>query len=222
MNEIHLHVPDKINDNKGVFFNYDGTSPIKRKVYSNKNQHQDNVGLIRIVDFLNNKKSPLTLTTRELGGNSVFEMKNTRQQLIVTPTGNYKIKDIKVYTNAEKILGFEAGKTLLFNIPKEEFNQKYECFRKNKYINNMEKLIFYLTSNRIPCIMVWDDDSGAKFIAGNNKDDKIYLNRKHKVISPIVQTIKKLISRMQRKSYESVVATDTIRNLYLGVNANSQ
>jgi len=42
----------------------------------------------------------------------------------------------------------------------------------------MEKLIFYLTSNRIPFIMVWDDDSGAKFIAGNNKDDKIYLNRK--------------------------------------------
>jgi hypothetical protein len=110
----------------------------------------------------------------------------------------------------------------VISIPKKAFTKEYGLFMKDSHVDDVKKIIDYLSQGRVPFFMVWNDDERTQFIAGNNKTNRDFFNWKHRKTSSLLQWYKKTKAWIQHNKYAHVVANDTIRNLYLGVNANSQ
>ncbi len=210
MNEIHIYLPAGVNID--LRFKHEH----KKIAYQTKEEYYNTIKIPNIIKFLGANDSPIDQQSRQLGGIYVFQGKESKRSILVTPT-NYKKTDIEAYTDAESQLRFKIAKTVIFNIPKKIFKTKYQEFKENKIITEIKELVSYLTNSRVPYIMVWDDTNGARFVAGNNKDDKVFLNYKHNQVSPLVQELRKTKAEAKGIPYEQVVASDTILNLYSSV-----
>ena len=94
------------------------------------------------------------------------------------------------------------------------FTLSFKNFQGNSYIQRVNRLITFLVENRVPYFMLWDENKRVEFIAGNNKDAKIFIDKNHKKLSENLEKTKYIFSIINQTPFEKIIAQETIKNLY--------
>lgn len=207
MNEIHIYLPERLNQDTRISTRQTEDYYITKPEFWNKVKGP-------IEDLLNKPESPIQTLTKHIGGIHTYLLKSTKEEVILAPSFGYLGEDQKVIWDSEKALKFVAKKTLIMNIPKQTFTLSFKNFQGNSYIQRVNRLITFLVENRVPYFMLWDENKRVEFIAGNNKDAKIFIDKNHKKLSENLEKTKYIFSIINQTPFEKIIAQETIKNLY--------